>query len=113
MLFIYSGSYGIKIILSFRLLDYESVCFLNFLRIQLIGLLDTLLYLAYRGNSGILLLNFVNSTFTSSTMGGRRTHNRKANAMEQENDASNVEGDDHPIPPTSHSTAGEVSDGIN
>ena len=47
-------------------------------------------------------------------MGGRRTRNRKANAMEQENDAaSDVEGDDHPVPPTSHSDAGAVSDGIN
>ena len=45
-------------------------------------------------------------------MGGRRTRNRKANAVEQENDASDVEGDDHPVPPTSHSTAGAVSDGI-
>ena len=46
-------------------------------------------------------------------MGGRRTRNRKANAMEQENEASDVEGDDHPVHPTSHSTAGAVSDGIN
>ena len=34
LLFIYSGSYGIKIILSFRLSEYESVCFLNFLIFQ-------------------------------------------------------------------------------
>ena len=39
VLFIYSSSYGIKIILSFRLSEYEKVCFLNFLRIQLIGLI--------------------------------------------------------------------------
>ena len=48
MLFIYSSSYGIKIISSFRLSEYEKVYFLNFLRIQLIGLIDTLLYLALR-----------------------------------------------------------------
>ena len=89
------------------------MCFPNFLKIQPFGLNDTLLYLAYGGDSGTLLLNFVNSTFTSSTMGGRRTRNRQASAMEQENDASDVEGNDHPVPPTSHSTAGAVSDGIN
>ena len=52
LLFIYPASYGIKIILSLHLLDYESVCSLNFLRIQLSGLIDISLYLAYGGEPG-------------------------------------------------------------
>ena len=48
-----------------------------------------------------------------ATMSGRRTSNQKANEVEQENDTSGVERSDLLVPPTAHSATNAVSDGIS
>ena len=52
-----------------------------------------------------------NDISDATTMGGRRTSNRKANVLEQENETSDIERIDPSVPPTAHAAANAVSDG--